>query len=149
FPTIKAFCRSMTVLVVFFFQAEDGIRVFHVTGVQTCALPIWPRLRLCRRRAGAGADGQPGRPRLSAATAPPAAVQPPRVTIANGSLCRSVKLPTRAFTTHSGVCDSAVTRSPSEDTATAPEQPSLNRTPFSPPATATSIVDGSPTDGLL
>src|SRR6266511_2499812 len=25
---------------VFFFQAEDGIRVFHVTGVQTCALPI-------------------------------------------------------------------------------------------------------------
>src|SRR5690606_6533253 len=23
-----------------FFQAEDGIRVFHVTGVQTCALPI-------------------------------------------------------------------------------------------------------------
>src|SRR5690606_23255241 len=26
--------------VVFFFQAEDGIRDFHVTGVQTCALPI-------------------------------------------------------------------------------------------------------------
>src|SRR5690606_323435 len=26
---------------VFFFQAEDGIRDFHVTGVQTCALPIW------------------------------------------------------------------------------------------------------------
>src|SRR5690606_40707382 len=25
----------------FFFQAEDGIRAFHVTGVQTCALPIW------------------------------------------------------------------------------------------------------------
>src|SRR5690606_40338834 len=23
-----------------FFQAEDGIRGFHVTGVQTCALPI-------------------------------------------------------------------------------------------------------------
>src|SRR5690606_39607590 len=23
-----------------FFQAEDGIRYFHVTGVQTCALPI-------------------------------------------------------------------------------------------------------------
>src|SRR5690606_40555363 len=27
--------------VVFFFQAEDGIRDFHVTGVQTCALPIY------------------------------------------------------------------------------------------------------------
>src|SRR5690606_40928920 len=27
-------------LYFFFFQAEDGIRDFHVTGVQTCALPI-------------------------------------------------------------------------------------------------------------
>src|SRR5207248_6217630 len=26
----------------FFFQAEDGIRDRTVTGVQTCALPIWP-----------------------------------------------------------------------------------------------------------
>src|SRR5690606_41013470 len=26
--------------MIFFFQAEDGIRAFHVTGVQTCALPI-------------------------------------------------------------------------------------------------------------
>src|SRR5207253_8262363 len=26
-----------------FFQAEDGIRDGHVTGVQTCALPIWSR----------------------------------------------------------------------------------------------------------
>src|SRR5690606_40474641 len=25
----------------FVFQAEDGIRDFHVTGVQTCALPIY------------------------------------------------------------------------------------------------------------
>src|SRR5690606_39435431 len=28
-------------LLFFFFQAEDGIRDFHVTGVQTCALPIF------------------------------------------------------------------------------------------------------------
>src|SRR5690625_6420236 len=27
--------------VFFFFQAEDGIRDGHVTGVQTCALPIF------------------------------------------------------------------------------------------------------------
>src|SRR3712207_8478390 len=27
---------------VFFFQAEDGIRDIGVTGVQTCALPIFP-----------------------------------------------------------------------------------------------------------
>src|SRR5690606_24481803 len=33
------------VLVIFFFQAEDGIRDFHVTGVQTCALPISSRAR--------------------------------------------------------------------------------------------------------
>ena len=25
---------------IFFFQAEDGIRDYDVTGVQTCALPI-------------------------------------------------------------------------------------------------------------
>src|SRR5690348_18029898 len=29
----------------FFFQAEDGIRDGRVTGVQTCALPIWCRIR--------------------------------------------------------------------------------------------------------
>src|SRR5688500_20372875 len=27
--------------MIFFFQAEDGIRDYKVTGVQTCALPIW------------------------------------------------------------------------------------------------------------
>src|SRR5690606_12910374 len=32
--------------VFFFFQAEDGIRDFHVTGVQTCALPIFHRRSL-------------------------------------------------------------------------------------------------------
>src|SRR5690349_14219998 len=30
--------------VRFFFQAEDGIRDLYVTGVQTCALPICPRI---------------------------------------------------------------------------------------------------------
>src|SRR5207247_6339092 len=34
---------SHIVLVLFFFQAEDGIRDPLVTGVQTCALPISPR----------------------------------------------------------------------------------------------------------
>src|SRR5256885_11594416 len=28
-------------IFVFFFQAEDGIRDYKVTGVQTCALPIF------------------------------------------------------------------------------------------------------------
>src|SRR5256885_4014563 len=40
----------------FFFQAEDGIRDYKVTGVQTCALPI-SRVRRARRRQGDG----PGR----------------------------------------------------------------------------------------
>src|SRR5437868_9770629 len=30
-----------TVFIYFFFQAEDGIRDRNVTGVQTCALPIF------------------------------------------------------------------------------------------------------------
>src|SRR3712207_6991938 len=32
--------KGIFVSVVFFFQAEDGIRDIGVTGVQTCALPI-------------------------------------------------------------------------------------------------------------
>src|SRR2546426_9299317 len=31
--------------MLFFFQAEDGIRDYKVTGVQTCALPIYAVLR--------------------------------------------------------------------------------------------------------
>src|SRR5690606_39413279 len=32
------------------FQAEDGIRDFHVTGVQTCALPIYVARAVARSR---------------------------------------------------------------------------------------------------
>src|SRR5215475_15083730 len=44
-PVLSAI-RSHLIVVArccsfFFFQAEDGIRGFHVTGVQTCALPIF------------------------------------------------------------------------------------------------------------
>src|SRR5437879_12818410 len=35
--------------MIFFFQAEDGIRDTSVTGVQTCALPISSGCRKCRR----------------------------------------------------------------------------------------------------
>src|SRR6266496_6332882 len=34
----------MYILFFFFFQAEDGIRDLYVTGVQTCALPIFQLL---------------------------------------------------------------------------------------------------------
>src|SRR5690606_41063410 len=33
---LRRFCQILSLS-----QAEDGIRGFHVTGVQTCALPIW------------------------------------------------------------------------------------------------------------
>src|SRR5256885_13295823 len=33
---------NCTFSIFFFFQAEDGIRDYKVTGVQTCALPIYP-----------------------------------------------------------------------------------------------------------
>src|SRR5205807_6879103 len=40
-PTIHRF--------FFFFQAEDGIRDYKVTGVQTCALPILSQSPSCAR----------------------------------------------------------------------------------------------------
>src|SRR5438093_1076738 len=40
FPRLCAKC--LLKLKLFFFQAEDGIRDWSVTGVQTCALPISP-----------------------------------------------------------------------------------------------------------
>src|SRR5256885_12894306 len=42
-PCISRILQGMMGSVFFFFQAEDGIRNYKVTGVQTCALPICPR----------------------------------------------------------------------------------------------------------
>src|SRR5690606_41035315 len=62
----------------FFFQAEDGIRDFHVTGVQTCALPISPqacgprppgsRSHTPPQRCPTNAGPPPGTPRVACAT---------------------------------------------------------------------------------
>src|SRR5689334_24573250 len=51
----------------FFFQAEDGIRDGTVTGVQTCALPIFPRAGAASRegipaRGSLGQESLPGSP---------------------------------------------------------------------------------------
>src|SRR5256885_7419231 len=48
--------------IFFFFQAEDGIRDYKVTGVQTCALPI-SRLRRHRMNAPIrqNSEDRPGR----------------------------------------------------------------------------------------
>src|SRR6266496_2079858 len=37
----RAWSHTELALAIFFFQAEDGIRDLYVTGVQTCALPIF------------------------------------------------------------------------------------------------------------
>src|SRR5439155_13876041 len=49
--------------VPFFFQAEDGIRDGHVTGVQTCALPIFALAVVLARADGLGGE-LAGRDRL-------------------------------------------------------------------------------------
>src|SRR5256885_9600644 len=58
----------------FFFQAEDGIRDYKVTGVQTCALPISEgaflhHAALAYRHVGIQEHGQRLRPRLPLAAA--------------------------------------------------------------------------------
>src|SRR5207249_6788459 len=54
-----------------FFQAEDGIRDRNVTGVQTCALPIF-RQHPARRGRRQAALGGPGAARPAELAAPPA-----------------------------------------------------------------------------
>src|SRR2546426_11446299 len=44
----------------FFFQAEDGIRDYKVTGVQTCALPIYDGTRCGKRRSQECPQALPG-----------------------------------------------------------------------------------------
>src|SRR5206468_9303313 len=54
------FCVAGAQCFFFFFQAEDGIRDLIVTGVQTCALPIYahPRARCPEGHAhGRGCSG--------------------------------------------------------------------------------------------
>src|SRR6266566_8131897 len=38
--------KNIYLFIFFFFQAEDGIRDYKVTGVQTCALPIFRAQKL-------------------------------------------------------------------------------------------------------
>ena len=47
---------------IFFFQAEDGIRDIGVTGVQTCALPIFPTAREGLPTVWEGSSHSVGRP---------------------------------------------------------------------------------------
>src|SRR5256885_17200797 len=56
----------MTCFLFFFFQAEDGIRDYKVTGVQTCALPI-SRHACSRAHRGSPGGVRPRRPASPAA----------------------------------------------------------------------------------
>src|SRR5256886_5855518 len=56
--------REVLLICFFFFQAEDGIRDLTVTGVQTCALPIYRGVRECARRQANQLRGAGGAARL-------------------------------------------------------------------------------------
>src|SRR2546427_9497734 len=51
FIHLSFFIFLVLIFFFFFFQAEDGIRDLTVTGVQTCALPIFPCRPVLERRA--------------------------------------------------------------------------------------------------
>src|SRR6266540_4624565 len=59
------FMSAVLFFLFFFFQAEDGIRDRDVTGVQTCALPIfcgrctWTRTRGCMRSSDSPRNAMP------------------------------------------------------------------------------------------
>src|SRR5256885_7726817 len=69
----------------FFFQAEDGIRDYKVTGVQTCALPISGH---GPRRWRTPNPGPTGRPRPRRAPAALGARRPPLGPCAPARRCR-------------------------------------------------------------
>src|SRR5260370_4014628 len=65
----------LSVWFSFFFQAEDGIRDSSVTGVQTCALPIWSIAAAGKAVSAAHHRRQPGgatdQPRVCRRDGPP------------------------------------------------------------------------------
>src|SRR5690606_11923387 len=73
----------------FFFQAEDGIRDFHVTGVQTCALPIFRVAKLLPGPERTGAESAmmtaTGAAQLWAASSCASAASPRKMASSAGS----------------------------------------------------------------
>src|SRR5256885_12173662 len=72
---------EFNLFIFFFFQAEDGIRDYKVTGVQTCALPITQQAAPSVRQADAANAASPHAPvpasSAVAAVAPTAAAASP------------------------------------------------------------------------
>src|SRR5699024_11588151 len=75
-------CRSdvSSYDLAFFFQAEDGIRARNVTGVQTCALPIWTAIdnQIALRRPGPRITCHGRRCAIWLSIAVRSAIMPPR-----------------------------------------------------------------------
>src|SRR5271157_431925 len=71
------------IFVVFFFQAEDGIRDADVTGVQTCALPICaPALATASAvRSNWRSDSTAQGPAITTKSSPPISTLPARTTL--------------------------------------------------------------------
>src|SRR5256885_16349952 len=78
----KLYTRWCLSILVFFFQAEDGIRDYKVTGVQTCALPIYPPRWLLIAPLAAASAAQPAGAPPHCEPAPPQAWQ--RLSVAAG-----------------------------------------------------------------
>src|SRR5690348_17483352 len=81
---------GVVIIFFFFFQAEDGIRDGRVTGVQTCALPIWSE------RAGRNCPPAPTAGPVPAATAP-ARSGPPGPVIPDSAPAPSIGSATRSL----------------------------------------------------
>src|ERR1041385_1199459 len=99
---------------LFFFQAEDGIRDVAVTGVQTCALPIWRWSSWCRSSSSVPAGCLP--PSTRSPPIPSATSTVYRTTRSSGGRTRRSRTPSASGDTTS--------RSPSE-----PSSPDRGRGP--------------------
>src|SRR5256885_13036826 len=97
--------------IVFFFQAEDGIRDYKVTGVQTCALPIciqhenlnsW--VRWVRERPMARGRQERGAPVVGPGPGPGACGTPPQSVQSSPTTRKKVRPPIARLPGQGYVC---------------------------------------------
>src|SRR5256885_7015118 len=92
------------VITFFFFQAEDGIRDYKVTGVQTCALPISQlaeRQRRCNAAKGACRTDQSAQIREKLPpSARPRGPRPPRISVTPAAQRRGQVIAADAVRSH-------------------------------------------------
>src|SRR2546429_1080560 len=79
-------------VAVFFFQAEDGIRDVAVTGVQTCALPIFTTSSVKMTPRGGARPSTRSSPQIACATSPEASTVAATKSIASRARSRLLTL---------------------------------------------------------